>query len=299
IANGGIYSGATSATLTLTGVTAAMSGKTYDVVVSGTCTPTATSATSTLTVNSPPAITTQPVAAQTVCEGAVNTTFSVVASGTGLTYQWKKNGVDIGGATASSYVIATAVTADAGTYTVQVSGTCSPAATSTGSVLNINEKPEVLSVTGNQTVCVGSNVTFTVNAGVTTVPTYQWRENGGAIANGGIYSGATSATLTLTGVTAAMSGKTYDVVVSGTCTPTATSATSTLTVNSPPAITTQPVAAQTVCEGAVNTTFSVVASGTGLSYQWKKNGVDIGGATATSYVIATAVTADAGTYTVQ
>jgi hypothetical protein len=44
-------------------------------------------------------------------------------NGTALTYQWKKNGVNIGGATAASYTIPATVTADAGTYTVVVSGT--------------------------------------------------------------------------------------------------------------------------------------------------------------------------------
>lgn len=48
-----------------------------------------------------------------------------------------------------------------------------------------------------------------------------------------------------------------------------------------PAITTQPGSATTNEGGTV--TFTVVASGDGLSYQWKKNGTAIAGATATSF----------------
>jgi hypothetical protein len=117
----------------------------YDVVVSGTCTPSVTSAAATLIINALPVITGQPVASQTVCEGSP-ATFTVTATGTALSYQWKKNGVDIAAATSNSYTIPITVTADAGTYTVVVSGTCTPGVTSTASVLNINELPEIITV---------------------------------------------------------------------------------------------------------------------------------------------------------
>ncbi|MEQ2008205.1 MAG: Ig-like domain-containing protein, partial [Limisphaerales bacterium] len=70
----------------------------------------------------PPTISSQPVAV-TVTEGQP-ASFSVSASGTGpLTYQWYKNGSPIGGATASTYSIAATVLADAGSYSVVVTGT--------------------------------------------------------------------------------------------------------------------------------------------------------------------------------
>jgi len=60
-----------------------------------------------------------------------------------------------------------------------------------------------------------------------------------------------------------------------------------------PAIGTQP-ASQTVSIGA-SATFSVVASGSPpLGYQWQRNGVNIPGATSTSYTLASAQTADNG-----
>ena len=77
---------------------------------------------------------------------------------------------------------------------------------------------------------------------------------------------------------------------------TVTSSAATLTVNAAviaPTITTQPVN-QTVTAGAT-ATFTVVAGGTApLSYQWQKNGVNIAGATATSYTTPATATTDSG-----
>ena len=67
-----------------------------------------------------PAITSQPVDAS-ANEGDT-VTFTVVASGTGLSYQWKKNGDAIAGATSASYTTpALAMSDDQATFTVTVS----------------------------------------------------------------------------------------------------------------------------------------------------------------------------------
>jgi subtilisin-like proprotein convertase family protein len=67
----------------------------------------------------PPSITTPPQS-QTVNEGA-DATFTVTAGGTApLIYQWRFNGVDVGGATATSYTRFSAQPADAGSYDVVV-----------------------------------------------------------------------------------------------------------------------------------------------------------------------------------
>src|SRR6202022_2698159 len=119
---------------------------------------------------------------------------------------------------------------------------------------------------------------FTVVASVTAPRSYQWRKNGANIA------GATTASYATPVTTTADSGSTFDVVVSNTA-GTVTSATATLTVNPTavaPTITTQPTN-QTVTTGQT-ATFTVVASGTApLSYQWRKNGANIPGATRASY----------------
>jgi hypothetical protein len=70
--------------------------------------------------DAPPQIITQP--AGKIVETGQPATFSVQAVGAGtLTYQWRKNGSTIGGATDANYSIATAALSDIGTYSVVVS----------------------------------------------------------------------------------------------------------------------------------------------------------------------------------
>ena len=86
-----------------------------------------------------PTITTQP-ASQVVIAGG-SATFTVAATGTPApTYQWRKNGVAIVGATGSSYAIASTNAADAGTYTAVATNSVG-SATSNAAVLNVIVPP--------------------------------------------------------------------------------------------------------------------------------------------------------------
>src|ERR1019366_1420159 len=105
--------GATGSNYTITAVAAGDAGS-YDCVVSGACGLPVTSQAATLAVNSPPSITGQPSGATKNLGHSV--TFSVAATGTGLTYQWRKGGVNIGGATGSNYTIAAGGTGGAGEH---------------------------------------------------------------------------------------------------------------------------------------------------------------------------------------
>ena len=137
----------------------------------------------------------------------------------------------------------------------------------------------------------GANVSFTVAASGTAPLSYQWRLNGANL------TGATSATLSLTGVTAGQAGS-YTCVVTNVA-GSATSSAATLTVNPAPvapSITTQP-ASQTVTAGA-NVSFTVAASGTApLSYQWRLNGANVAGATSATLSLTGVTTGQAGSYT--
>jgi hypothetical protein len=68
----------------------------------------------------------------------------------------------------------------------------------------------------SQTVAAGSTVVFGVTATGTGPFSYQWRRYGVPLGNGGKFSGVTTATLTVTNVTAAEVGA-YDVRVTGGC----------------------------------------------------------------------------------
>ena len=117
--------------------------------------------------------------------------------------------------------------------------------------------PAITTQPASQTVTAGANVTFTAAADGSPEPTFQWRKDGTAI------SGATSATLTLSSVSAASAGA-YSVVATNTV-GSATSNAATLTVNAAvvtvaPALTAQPQSVTAAPGGTV--ALAVVATGT-------------------------------------
>ena len=244
-------------------------------------------------VSTAPSITTQP-AAVTVTAGAP-ASFTVAASGNPTpTYQWQKGGVSISGATSATYSIASTVTGDAGNYTA-VATNSSGSATSTAATLTVNPAlaaPTITTSPTDVTVTTGAVATFTVVASGNPTPTYQWQKGGANI------PGATSATYTIASVVTGDAGN-YAAVVTNSR-GSATSASATLTVSAAltaPSITTQPLS-QTVTAGN-SVTFTAAASGNPTpTYQWKKGGVIISGATGATYTIASTGPGDAGSYTV-
>jgi hypothetical protein len=279
--------GATSSSYTIPAV-ALSDAANYDVVVTGICAPlTDTSVTVSLTVTTAPAITAEPVATQTVCANTA-ASMTVTATGSGLTYQWRKGGVAISGATSATYTIPSTVTGDAGNYDVVITGTCGTA-TSAVSVLNVDAATVINTEPVAQNVCPGTAASFTVAATGTGTLTYQWRLNGADI------SGANAATYNIASAAAGNVGS-YDVIVNSSC-GADTSAAVSLTLKAVTAITTQP-ANQATCPGG-NVTFTVAATGDGtLTYQWRKDGVNIAGANASSYTINGVTAADAASYDV-
>jgi hypothetical protein len=247
---------------------------------------TATSNNATLTVTGgAPTITTQP-SNQTVTAGQT-ATFSVVASGSGtLSYQWRKNGSNISGATSASYTTPATVAGDNGALFSCVVTNASGSVTSNNALLTVNYAPTITTQPSNQAVNEGQTATFSIAATGNPAPTYQWRKNGTNI------SGATSTSYTTPVTVAGDNGALFSCVVTNTV-GSVTSNNATLTVYLlSPVITTQPLN-KTVTEGQT-ATFTVVATGTSLSYQWRKNGTNIGGATSASYTTPATTTADNG-----
>ena len=156
--------------------------------------------------NSAPQITTQP-AGQTVNTGA-SVTFTVVATGSPApTFQWKKDGTPIGGATGTAYNIPSAAVGDSGTYTV-VATNSAGSANSNGAVLVVNPPPAAPNFTTqptSRTVAVGGAVTFTAVATGSPAPTFQWQKNSVPI------GGATAATYSIAHAALSDAG-TYTVV---------------------------------------------------------------------------------------
>jgi len=78
--------------------------------------------------------------------------FNIIATGSGLTYQWRKNGANISGATSDTYTIGSIIAGDAGNYDCVVTGTCG-AATSSAATLSIITS----GLSGVKTVGAGGN----------------------------------------------------------------------------------------------------------------------------------------------
>src|SRR5205823_2692530 len=138
-------------------------------------------------------------------------TASIASTPTGVTsYQWYKgtspsgtaltNTGSIGGSTSATLSFTGLTTVDSATqYYVVATGCGGAQATSGQSTLTVNQS---VSITGNptaQSACTTpGTATFTVTATGTGLA-YQWRKAGANVSNNATISGATSATLNLSG----------------------------------------------------------------------------------------------------
>src|ERR1019366_1198706 len=235
-----------------------------------------------------PSITTQP-ASQTVTSGQT-ATFMVAATGTAtLTYQWKKNGTAVSGATSSAYTTpATSASDNGALFTVTVTNATGNV-TSNAATLTVNVPPVITTQPASQTVTAGQTATFTVTATGAATLTYQWQKNGTAI------SGATAPSYTTPATAAADNGAQFTATITNSVGNVTRNA-ATLTVTPAPvtpSITTQP-ASQPVTSGQT-ATFMVAATGTAtLTYQWKKNGTAVSGATSSAYTTPATSASDNG-----
>ncbi len=154
--------------------------------------------------------------------------------------------------------------------------------------------PGIESQPASLTNNAGTTAAFTVDAVGGGPLSYQWRKDGANLADGGNVSGAATASLTLSNVFGGDAGA-FSVVITNAY-GSVTSVVATLTVIDP-VINTQP-ASQTGNPGD-NVTFSVAAVGTApLSYQWRKDGALLAGATQSSLTLTNFQGSDAGSYDV-
>lgn len=140
----------------------------------------------------------------------------------------------------------------------------------------------------DQSIIAGDGVTWRAAAIGTPAPTYQWSKDGVALA------GATTTTLTLATTTPGDAGRYTLTATNATGTATASA---TLTVRFPPSITLAP-ASQSVFAGE-RATFTVGVTGVPTpTFQWRKNGANLTGATNSTLTFASTAAADAGRYEV-
>jgi hypothetical protein len=268
--------------LTLLFTNAQTAGNYYVEIYGGSC-GTLTSETSVVTMKAATSITTQPVSTSSCLGGSV--ALNVVAQGEGtLSYEWKENGTTLSEISASLTVNSVSSTND---YTVTVNGECGSV---TSNVANITLKTATAITTHpqSQESCSGPTVSISVNATGDNL-SYQWKKDGADL------TGQTAFFITFFAVNPSDAGD-YSVDVSGTCGD-ITSNTATITVNPATTITAQPISANVCIGGSQN--FEVQASGSGtLSYQWKKDGIDLLGQTASTLTLSNLNTNDNGDYSV-
>jgi hypothetical protein len=293
ITNGGVYGGATTGTLSITDGTAAMNGYEYrDIFTNGIGS--ATTDPSTLTVDFAPSVTINPTS--TTIDTGSDASFTVAATGNPTpTVQWQvstdgggtfNNLTDTGiysGSSTDTLTLTGATLAETGyEYQAVFSNTLHDAAdpsiaTTTPATLNVDIAPVVSASPTSVTINAGSNASFTSSATGTPAPTDQWQvsTDGGEtfnnITDGGIYSGATTGTLSITGGTAGMNGYEYRTIFTNGGGTAATDP-STLTVNFVPPTIVNPLIPMTASGKSVGLKIlgSDPASGTdaGMTYSW-------------------------------
>ncbi len=280
-------------------VTTLASDGMYSVTLRDDCNPTVmvtTSATAKLTIIEPPAFSVNLPATRVVCESG-NDTLRVRAVGAGRRFQWFKDGVAITGATDSNYIInnAQATSATMGRYHVVVTGTCSPSATSVMCDLTVAARPRITRNPSPLAVCPGSNGNTLSVTATGQALSYQWYKDGVLI------NGATSSSLTFNNYDLSMNGNYYCVVKSeipnpNNCVVTAQSSTVRVSGFRVPVVKTQPKGLVTCTGGSA--TLVAEFDGTGLAYQWFKDGQPLAGQTANALVLSSIKADASGRYVV-
>jgi hypothetical protein len=302
LSEGGHYSGTTTATLTVSNVDAGDVGD-YRCAVTNPAGSTYSN-TAALTLKTATSVTQQPVA-QNVCPNST-ATFTTAATGDGtVTYQWQKNSVNLSngghysGVTTATLTISSTSSADAADYRCVVTAGCG-SATSNAVALTLKAATAITQQPAAQHVCPGGTATFTVVATGDGTLSYQWRKGAGSLADGGHYSGVTTATVTVSGVDGSDVSPSYQCLVTAGCGSAMTNETL-LALKTATSISQHP-SAQELCPGST-ATFTVGATGDGtVTYQWQKNGVDLpdgghySGATTATLTISGTNSADAADY---
>src|SRR5439155_22894498 len=121
-----------------------------------------------------PSITTQPQS-QTAAAGA-NVSFTVLATGGSLRYQWRFAGANISGATNTSLSVTNVQLTNGGNYSVLIVNSVG-AVLSQKALLIVQAPPRITRQPENRSVEVGGNAFFSVTAEGSPPLRYQWQFN--------------------------------------------------------------------------------------------------------------------------
>ena len=269
-----VYSGVSSATLTITGLSVSMSNYLYRCVLSNSCTNSFNSGSASLSVGTVATFTSQPVNS-TVCEG-VATSFSVTANGA-TSYQWQVNTgsgfTDLSNAAPYSGIHTATVTITNpaaelnGNQYRCVLGSCAASINSTAATLTISVPVSITAQPVDATVCEGTNTGFTIST-TGSVSSYQWQiSTDGGLTYSAI-SGTGNPSYNLSSVVPGQTGNRFRCIVTGACGP-ITSVAALLTVNPLPAFTVDGLNLSALCVSDPPITLQASLNGG----TWTGNGV--------------------------
>jgi hypothetical protein len=213
----------------------------------------------------------------TICAGT-NVTFTATPTNGGTpSYQWKLNGNNVG-TNSSTYSNSAFVNADVVTVVMTSSLVCANPNTATSNGITMVVTPTVvpsISISANpgNTICSGTNVTFTATPTNGGTPSYQWKLNGNNVGtNSNTYSNNALANGDV--VTVVM---TSSLACASPTIATSTGITMTVTATVVPSVSISANPGNTICTGT-NVTFTATPTNGGAtpSYQWKLNGNNVG-----------------------
>lgn len=230
-------------------------------------------------------ITTQPVADE-VCTGE-SFAMSVVVSGSGHQYQWRRNGTNINGATQATYTRSSSVIGDAGDYDCAITTSCGEQIVSAKAKLDVFLAPNFTTQPTSKSGCEGSSITLAA-AVEGEFSSLQWRKNGQPI------TGATNSTYVINSLQSSDEGDYTLIVTSEKCGNEISSSVVKVIINKEPKFVTQPNSVNG-CEGA-EVKLTAQVDGSISAFQWYKDDNRITGATSREYNINEAMASDAGNY---
>lgn len=245
-----------------------------------------------------PTINAQPTAVYSTQGGSDG--FSVLATGVGLAYTWRKDGTPIPGAPNARYIVLNNLQqADAGSYDVVVCNSCG-CVTSAAATLQVCALAQASVPSVVRAAAGDAFATIQAIATPGAVPQY-WTRGKEPLTSGPKYSGVNTFTLTISNPTSADAGA-YQLLYTGSCGGNFTSNVCKIDLSEcTPFVTiaTQP-SDQTVSLGS-QASFSVSVTGCDIpSYRWQRDSgrswADVPGATSSTYAIASVTSSDFGSY---
>jgi hypothetical protein len=265
-----------------------MNNNQYRVVVSNTCTAGLISNAAVLSVNAQAIISSQP-AGTTVCPGNT-TSFSVTATGPGLTYQWQASTdggttfTNINGETGNTLNLAAVTPSmDNNQYRAIIFSTCDVTGTaSNAAVLTVSAAALISLQPANFSGCANATATFAATVSGNSL-TYQWQvstDGGTTYTN---MAGETNATLTLVNISVSMDNSRYRLAIGANPCGTTSNA-AILTVQPSPVVTITANPHMSLYPG-LTTTLTATSNPPGSSYNWYKNGILIPGVTANQIMV--------------